>query len=298
MNIFISWSGTTSHKVAMILREWMPSVIQSVVPYVSSENIDKGARWSTDIAEELNKSTFGILCVTKDNVEAPWLNFEAGALSKSIDKSRVCPFLFRIKRSDMSGPALQFQSTIFEKDDVFKLLKTINTSCGDQAIEEARLEKAFEVWWSPLKNDLDGIAEDASVQEVVEKKHASPTAQMEKILEEVLELSRLNQKILRSPDELLPPSYLDKLINRPNSPNIAERVSSVALDDLVFRYRYLAKKYIDFCKSDDSVIAKIAKDDIGKALRLLREPIEHIVSILDKNNGRSSRIDDLPRLPL
>lgn len=41
MKVFISWSGNKSHKVAMIFREWLPSVIQSLEPYVSSEDIDK-----------------------------------------------------------------------------------------------------------------------------------------------------------------------------------------------------------------------------------------------------------------
>ena len=91
MKVFISWSGAISHQVALVLREWLPSVIQAVEPYVSSEDIDKGARWTTDISKELEASQYGILCVTPENIEAPWLNFEAGALSKTIDKSRVCP---------------------------------------------------------------------------------------------------------------------------------------------------------------------------------------------------------------
>jgi hypothetical protein len=89
MKVFISWSGQTSHRVAVTLRDWLPSVIQSIQPYVSSEDIDKGARWSSDIAGELHASTYGLICLTKDNINAPWINFEAGALGKSIDKARV-----------------------------------------------------------------------------------------------------------------------------------------------------------------------------------------------------------------
>jgi len=121
MKVFISWSGSLSMKVALVLQKWMPRVIQSVEPYVSSENIDKGSRWSLDIAKELQGSVYGILCVTKDNYKAPWLNFEAGALSKELDLSRVCPFLYNIKSSELKGPLLQFQATVFEKEDVYRL---------------------------------------------------------------------------------------------------------------------------------------------------------------------------------
>ena len=62
MKVFLSWSGVKSQKIAIILRDWIPSVIQSVVPYVSSEDIDKGARWSGEIAKELDDCAFGILC--------------------------------------------------------------------------------------------------------------------------------------------------------------------------------------------------------------------------------------------
>ena len=70
MKVFISWSGDTSFKVAEVLKEWLPCIIQDVEPYFSSADIDKGARWSSDIAKELEAADFGILCVTKDNIDS------------------------------------------------------------------------------------------------------------------------------------------------------------------------------------------------------------------------------------
>ena len=58
--------------------------------------------------------------MTRENVNAPWVNFEARALSKMIDKSNVTPFLFDLKRSEVQGPLLQFQSAIYEKYEVRK----------------------------------------------------------------------------------------------------------------------------------------------------------------------------------
>lgn len=199
MKVFLSWSGELSHKTAIIFRDWLPSVIQSIVPYVSSEDIDKGARWSTDIAKELENSTFGILCVTKENVHAPWLVFEAGALSKTMEKAAVSPFLFDIKRSEVSGPILQFQSTIFEKEDIKKLLFSLNNACGTDTLTDERLEKAFLVWYPTLEDQLNKLLQgrpEVAVNEDAEKVIDSSG----EILEEILDLTRNNQKLLRNPD--------------------------------------------------------------------------------------------------
>lgn len=198
MKVFLSWSGDQSHKVALVFRDWFPSVIQSLEPYVSSEDIDKGTRWSTDIAKELEDSSFGILCVTKENSTAPWLTFEAGALSKTMDKAFVSPFLFNIKRSEVDGPILQFQSTIFNQQDVFKLVKTLNKASGEDQLSDAMLNKAFNVWWPTLEQELNKLTElqDSEASD----KPNDVNSETSEILEEILDLSRLNQKLLRNPE--------------------------------------------------------------------------------------------------
>lgn len=64
MKVFLGWSGSTSHKVALAFHDWLPKVIQAIKPYVSSEDIAKGARWATEIAKELESSNFGIISQT------------------------------------------------------------------------------------------------------------------------------------------------------------------------------------------------------------------------------------------
>lgn len=206
MKVFLSWSGATSHKVACAFREWLPMVIQSVVPYVSSEDIDKGARWSTDIAKELEDSRYGIICVTRENILAPWVNFEAGALSKIIDKSHVTPFLFDLKRSDVQGPLLQFQSTILEGDDILKLLQSINNRATEtERLRDETLRKSFEVWWPHLENSLTAVTfpPDVQANAVISDKDKS-----QDILEELLDLARGQQRLLTTPPALLPVEYL------------------------------------------------------------------------------------------
>lgn len=92
----------------------------------------------------------------KNNINAPWINFEAGALGKKVDKSRVSPFLFKIKPSEITGPILQFQYTRSDdKNDILKLMLSINNQAG--FLTEERLTKAFEQWWPSLERELDNI---------------------------------------------------------------------------------------------------------------------------------------------
>jgi hypothetical protein len=53
MKVFISHSGKRSHAVALTLRQWLPDVIQSVKPWLSSEDIEAGARWGNEVTSSL-----------------------------------------------------------------------------------------------------------------------------------------------------------------------------------------------------------------------------------------------------
>ncbi|MGK5681331.1 TIR domain-containing protein [Actinoplanes sp. URMC 104] len=148
MRVFISWSKESSKQLALALRDWLPDVIQQVEPWVSSEDIEKGQQWLIEVGEQLEDLSEGLLCITPTNQHEPWLNFEAGALAKTLDRGKVRPVLLGIKPTDITGPLAQFQSTsATDQEDMFKLVKSINTSC-ERPLDPDRLRTSFDRAWN------------------------------------------------------------------------------------------------------------------------------------------------------
>ncbi|MCP4117441.1 MAG: TIR domain-containing protein [Desulfobacteraceae bacterium] len=183
--IFLSWSGERSHLFAKALYDWFPKVIQSLKPWLSSSDIDKGDQWLSKISEQLKKNNFGIICLTSENISAPWLLFEAGALSSAIDQSNVCPILFDFEPSLLTGPLAQFQATQFLKTDILELMKTINNKLECQKIPEDTLIETFNVWWPKIKDKIDKIPKTS------EKK---PERTEKEMIEEVVMFTRAFSK--------------------------------------------------------------------------------------------------------
>lgn len=193
MRVVLSWSGTRSRAVAEALRDWLPYVIPDLEPWMSAEDIEKGARWATDIARELESARIGIICVTPENPSSPWILFEVGALAKTLEKTYVCPYLVGLQPADLpkDHPLTLFQATKAEKEDTRRLLQTINRTLEAKALPEVRLDTIFEKWWPDLEARLNNLPTDDK-----QKQTRRPDRE---IAEETLELVR---NLARSLSEL------------------------------------------------------------------------------------------------
>jgi hypothetical protein len=190
MNIFIIWSGKTSKAIAEAFRDWLPQVIQEVKPWMSAKDIDKGAHWPTELAENLEKVNFGIVCLTPDNLQAPWILFESGATSKAVGETHVSPYLFELKSTDLTGPLSLYQMTESNKGDTFELIKTINKAIGEKALKDEMLQKAFDVWWPEFEGKLEKIKEQAKKEQGDVKPPRSDSEKLDELLQIVRLLSR------------------------------------------------------------------------------------------------------------
>ena len=132
MRIVISWSGDKSRKVAQELRKWLPLMFETVDVWVSSEDIGAGKRWSSGLASVLDETDFGIICLTKENLTAPWILFETGAIAKSVADGRAVPYLIDLEPEELAGPLSSFQAAKAGKRGSRKLVGSAKKQSGSR----------------------------------------------------------------------------------------------------------------------------------------------------------------------
>jgi hypothetical protein len=159
MKVFISWSGDRSQALAKALREWFPLVLHFIDPFVSQSDINAGDRWSVEIGQELANSNFGVICITRENVAAPWILFEAGALAKSMQEGRMIPLLLDLDFQEISGPLAQFQAKKCERDGIKDLIFSLNR-VSSEPVDENRLARLFEMAWSDLEIKISDLPKE------------------------------------------------------------------------------------------------------------------------------------------
>jgi hypothetical protein len=158
-NVFISWSGERSNAVALKLREWLPRVIQAAKPWMSDIDIAKGSRGLNEVMKALSSMKVGIICLSPQNLETPWLLYEAGALSKAIDdSSRLCTYLLDgLEPEDVKPPLGMFQATRASKEDSRKLIQTINLSVSDDPLSDEDFDAVFDAMWPSLETTIKSL---------------------------------------------------------------------------------------------------------------------------------------------
>lgn len=183
-NVFISWSGERSKWVAEALRDWLPTIIQSAKPWMSEADIDKGARGFEEIDRRLAGMRLGIVCLTPENLNSPWMLYEAGALSKSIgEKTRLWTYLLcGLEPKHIVPPLSMFQGTVANQADTRRLLGAINRAVSENPLLDVTVDHQFQKWWPDLKEKLEGIP---NVREAAE-----PKRPLDDMVAEILEIAR------------------------------------------------------------------------------------------------------------
>ena len=182
MKIFISWSGDYSKSVAELLRDWIRCVLQTSEPWVSSQDLERGTVWFSELRDSLDKSRAGIICLTQENKVRPWILFEAGAIFKGLEENRICTFLADLEPKDVGQPLAQFNHTMPTKDGLRSLVTTLNRQL-ERRLDDRILQQVFETYWPSFVKDFNEIQKPVPTQDSAPRKDSD-------ILGEILDATR------------------------------------------------------------------------------------------------------------
>lgn len=267
MKVFISWSGERSREVASVLRDWLSCVLQAIKPWVSTRDIDRGALWFNEINGQLQEATVGIICLTQQNKNQPWILFEAGALAKGLSTSRVLTLLIDLEAGDVKDPLAQFNHTLPSKDGLHSLVHTLNAALGPGGLDAKVLEQVFETYWPQFEQQFE-----AAMQSTPESP-ADPVKGPDEAIAELIALTktvanrvaRIEQREVHEPTEQSPYNVHANFMPLTKEQNLS---TSVAFRDI--SARKIARKMLSEGHDVQDVKESLAKlVGAGKADRIV-----------------------------
>lgn len=205
MKVFISWSGEKARDFAGQLRNWLPYVLQDLQPWVSDVDIDSGTLSMGEIHRQLSETKYGIIVTTAENQARPWINYEAGALWKSVDtQSNVVPLLLDLETGDLTSPLKNFQlrqlkKPSMRKAEFKKLIDSLNKA-RPHRVEQSVLDESFENQWQKMEDIFERIE---SIDYAYKPKMSGTERRLEDIHQLVLKLEQSSRATLDGVEAIL-----------------------------------------------------------------------------------------------
>jgi hypothetical protein len=188
MKVFISWSGSRSKTLALHLHDWLAAMIHRAEPWMSERDVQAGQRWNEELSGRLKETHFGVLCLTPENLSAPWLLFEAGALAKAVDTARVVPVLLGVPKADLTFPLAQFQAVEADQSGMRSLAAAVNSALGPERLQPTTLDMVFTALWPGLCASLAALP--PATPGAGERSHRSDRQLLEQIAEGLQQVQR------------------------------------------------------------------------------------------------------------
>lgn len=157
--IFISWSGPYSKDFANGIKRLLENSVfdnKDLECFVSDQGIVSGSDWWSKINSELRSCKLGILCITKENLRAPWIYFEAGAMIARDVPS--IPLLVSCDIKSLASTPLNGMQAVdfYDIRKFLKMLVDINKVMGFD-LSENQINNLGKEAYVRLKKDLDDI---------------------------------------------------------------------------------------------------------------------------------------------
>lgn len=175
--IFISWSGRCSKEIAIALKDVLEKRIfasTGLQCFVSTVDIASGEDWWNKIQRELKVCKQGIICVTKENIKAPWIFFEAGAMvARDVP---VIPLLFHCNNKVLSSSPIKGKQCrdFGDQSQFLQMIYDINSKMDLLPIQRAQMDAIAKDAYGEIKNLLEPTLKELEQKNLFDEKYIYP----------------------------------------------------------------------------------------------------------------------------
>lgn len=169
MQIFFSWSKSSSRQVASVLEKYIHIFFRSrsLETFVSQSKIEPGDKWNEIIAEAIRESELCIIVFTTENEFSRWLHFESGAIAFNTKSANIIPFLFQGAALDSDSPLRAYQYVSADKDGIERLFRVIKKTFHLRRVTEEDFSKRFDAVFPDIERELASIAAQPTRSEIM-----------------------------------------------------------------------------------------------------------------------------------
>lgn len=177
--IFISWSGDNSKEIAKEIKKSFENKIfkdTGLSCFVSDVDISSGDDWWNKIKKELKKCKLGIVCITKENLKAPWIYFESGAMVAR--ELRVIPLLVNcgVKLLRETPIASKHMVDFYNREQFIKMVQNINNNLALTNNSNENLETLAKKEYKNLISRLAPTLKQLKAMRVFNEKYIYPSS--------------------------------------------------------------------------------------------------------------------------
>jgi hypothetical protein len=177
-DVFLSWSGPNSKEIARALKNMFETKVfanEKIRCFVSDEDIASGSDWWNKIKRELKSCKIGIICITKENMSAPWIYFEAGTMvARGVPF--VIPLLINCNFNALKETPLSTKHAVdfYDSAKFTKMVYDIYQAMGYSGKTKEDIAVLMKEYYVQLKNDISPVLRKLSNLRVFNEKYVYP----------------------------------------------------------------------------------------------------------------------------
>jgi hypothetical protein len=155
--VFISWTKPLGLRIARQLRTFLKSQVPGIDFFVSQDDLIPGQPWRAGLERRLQEDSLGILVITPAALTAPWIFYEAGAISAKADAA-IVPLLFDVPAARLKEPIGAYQSLPYSEDSILRIIGMLQGLDGELSKGlEKRKPRGFSAGWKQFNSEIQKL---------------------------------------------------------------------------------------------------------------------------------------------